>query len=182
MGPEGSGSRKRRSHTCRAYQNPDLSPLPFLSTSVFTSFHVADDFCLQDFTRTMPSSTARAIFGLIGWSYIPDFVTSTLVRWARPYLRTPVTPLHYRLTFTLVVLSYLTYNFFEASLSTPPNFYELLDVSPASDEVKLKAAFRSFARKYHPDRVGPEGADLFVAVREGYEALMEPNKRWAYDR
>ena len=130
----------------------------------------------------MPSSTAKAIFGLIGWSYIPDFVTSTLVRWARTYLRTPVTPLHYRLTFTLVVLSYLTYNFFEASLSTPSNFYELLDVSPASDEVKLKAAFRSFARKYHPDRVGPEGADLFVAVREGYEALMEPNKRWAYDR
>jgi len=130
----------------------------------------------------MPSSTTKAIFSLLGWSYIPDFITSTLLRWARPYLRTPVTPLHYRITFALVVLSYLTYNFFEASLSTPPNFYELLEISPAADEVRIKAAFRAFARKHHPDRVGSQGADLFVVVREGYEALMETNKRWAYDR
>ncbi|KAH9047321.1 hypothetical protein EDB84DRAFT_510187 [Lactarius hengduanensis] len=130
----------------------------------------------------MPSSTTKAIFSLLGWSYIPDFITSTLLRWARPYLRTPVTPLHYRITFALVVCSYLTYNFFEASLSTPPNFYELLEISPAADEIKIKAAFRAFARKYHPDRVGSQGAELFVVVREGYEALMEPNKRWAYDR
>ncbi len=130
----------------------------------------------------MPSSTTKAIFSLLGWSYIPDFITSTLLRWARPYLRTPVTPLHYRITFALVVFTYLTYNFFEASLSTPPNFYELLEISPAADEVKIKAAFRAFARKHHPDRVGSQGAELFVVVREGYEALMEPNKRWAYDR
>jgi len=130
----------------------------------------------------MPSSTTKAIFSLLGWSYIPDFITSTLLRWARPYLRTPLTPLHYRLTFAFVVLSYLVYNFLEASHSTPPNFYELLGISPASDESKIKAAFRAFARRYHPDRVGPEGSNLFVAVREGYEALMEPNKRWAYDR
>ncbi|KAI0279093.1 hypothetical protein BGY98DRAFT_1096332 [Russula aff. rugulosa BPL654] len=130
----------------------------------------------------MPSSTTKAIFSLLGWSYIPDFVTSTLLRWAGPYLRTPVTPFHYRLTFAFVVLSYLVYNFFEASLSTSHNFYELLGISPASDGDKIKAAFRTFARRYHPDRVGPEGSDLFMAVRGGYEALMEPNKRWAYDR
>ncbi|KAI0292818.1 hypothetical protein BC826DRAFT_969484 [Russula brevipes] len=130
----------------------------------------------------MPSPTTKAIFSLLGWSYVPDFITSTLLRWARPYLRTPITPLHYRLTFAFVVLSYLAYNFFEASLSTPPNFYELLGISPTSDGGQIKVAFRAFARKYHPDRVGPEGSDLFVAVREGYEALMEPNKRWAYDR
>jgi hypothetical protein len=130
----------------------------------------------------MPSTTTKAIFSLLGWSYIPDFITSTLLRWARPYLHTPVTPVHYRLTFAFVVSSYLVYNFFEASLSTPPNFYELLDVSPASDGSKIKAAFRAFARRHHPDRVGPEGSDFFVAVRGGYEALMEPNKRWAYDR
>lgn len=130
----------------------------------------------------MPSSTTKAIFSLLGWSYVPDFITSTLLRWARPYLRTPVTPLHYRITFALVVLSYLTYNFFEASLSTPLNFYELLEISPAADEGKIKAAFRAFARKYHPDRVNSQSADLFLLGREGYEALMEPNKRWAYDR
>ncbi|KAH9965409.1 hypothetical protein BC827DRAFT_1265414 [Russula dissimulans] len=112
----------------------------------------------------MPSSTTKAIFSLLGWSYIPDFITGTLLRWAGPYFRTPITPLHYRLTFAFVVLSYLIYNFLEASLSTPLNFYELLDISPASDGGQIKAAFRAFA------------------LREGYEALMEPNKRWAYDR
>jgi len=59
----------------------------------------------------MPSSTTKAIFSLLGWSYIPDFITSTLLRWAGPYFRTPITPLHYRLTFAFVVLSYLIYNF-----------------------------------------------------------------------
>ncbi|KAI0262240.1 DnaJ domain-containing protein [Gloeopeniophorella convolvens] len=138
-------------------------------------------FALQ-IIRKMPSSTTKAVFGLLGWSYVPDFITSTILRYARPYLRQPVTPWHYRITFALVVFSYLTYNLFEASLSTPPNFYELLGVLPSAEDSELKAAFRMFARRNHPDRVGEQGADLFVAVRGGYEALMEPNKRWAYDR
>jgi hypothetical protein len=165
--------------TCASGYLPDLSP--FLFTLSDITFIMLTIFPLK-IQCTMPSSTTKALFSLLGWSYIPDFVTSTLLRWARPYLRTPITHLHYRLTFAFVVLSYLVYNFFEASHSTPPNFYELLDISPASDEGKIKAAFRTFARRYHPDRAGPEGNNLFVAVREGYEALMDPNKRWAYDR
>ncbi|KAI0067585.1 chaperone J-domain-containing protein [Artomyces pyxidatus] len=130
----------------------------------------------------MPSATTQALFSLIGWSYIPDFITSRLLRYLRPYLRTPITELHYRITFALVVLSYLLYNFIEASRSTPPNFYELLNVRPQVDENGLKSAFRLFARKNHPDRVGADGAAAFMAVRTGYEALKDPVRRWAYDR
>lgn len=159
---------------------PELSH----ATTLFSwiRFRNANDSLPFKIRRMMPSSTTKAIFSLLGWSYVPDFITGTLLRWARPYLRTPVTPMHYRITFALVVLSYLTYNFFEASLSTPPNFYELLEISPTADEGKIKAAFRAFARKHHPDRVASQSADLFLLGREGYEALIEPNKRWAYDR
>ncbi|KAI0295304.1 hypothetical protein BC826DRAFT_968543 [Russula brevipes] len=114
----------------------------------------------------MPSPTTKAIFSLLGWSYVPDFITSTLLRWARPYLRTPITPLHYRLTFAFVVLSYLAYNFFEASLSTPPNFYELLGISPTSDGGQIKVAFRAFARKYHQTVFGAEILDCKECVTQ----------------
>jgi DnaJ-class molecular chaperone len=40
------------------------------------------------------------------------------------------------------------------------------------------------SRKYHPDKLGAGGAqsEVWVAMREGYEVLMEPNARMAYDR
>jgi len=129
------------------------------------------------------SGTAVKVFGSIaGWSFLPDFATRTLVTsWARLSKR-PLTPQHYRVTYVCVVLAYLIYNFVDATTSVPPSYYELLHVTPAADSNTLKLAFRAFARKNHPDRVGIAGTTLFVAVREGYEALTEPNKRWAYDR
>lgn len=63
-----------------------------------------------------------------------------------------------------------------------PNFYELLGVGPDADETALKQAFRSFARRNHPDRVGSQGEALFVEIRDAYEALKDPVKRFAYDR
>ena len=130
----------------------------------------------------MSSGVVKTILGLVGWSYIPDFATNLIFKALQRHLRTPVSPWHYRAVFSLVVLSYLTYNLIEAIYSRPPNFYELLNVPPDVDDNGLKVAFRSFARKYHPDRVGTEGTAVFMQVRAGYEALMDPVKRWAYDR
>lgn len=64
--------------------------------------------------------------------------------------------------------------------------YDLLQVPPSIDEAGLKSAWRSLSRKYHPDKLGA-GAQhvdggLWVAMREGYEVLMEPSARMAYDR
>lgn len=80
------------------------------------------------------------------------------------------------------MLCYLTYNFIDASSGVAKNFYELLGVNPRSDEGALKAAFRAFARKNHPDRVGPGGETLFMDVRDAFEALKDPVVRFAYDR
>lgn len=63
-----------------------------------------------------------------------------------------------------------------------PNYYEILGVSPTSDESSLKSAFRQFAKKNHPDRVGVQGEQLFMEVRDAFEALKNPVTRFAYDR
>jgi DnaJ-class molecular chaperone len=65
-----------------------------------------------------------------------------------------------------------------------PNFYQILSVPHAVDEAGLKAAFRQFAKKNHPDRpgVGRHGEELFIMVRDVYEALKDPVVRFAYDR
>ena len=66
----------------------------------------------------------------------------------------------------------------------PPNFYEILGVRPDVDENGLKLAFRAFAKRYHPDRpgVGSQGAEMFMYVRDAFEALKDPVMRFAYDR
>lgn len=80
------------------------------------------------------------------------------------------------------MFSYLATTSVYSCVAMPPNFYEILGVSPEADDQVLKLAFRTFARRNHPDRVGPQGAPLFIAVRDAYEALNHPVKRFAYDR
>ena len=76
----------------------------------------------------------------------------------------------------------MTYTFEQAATSIGPNYYELLGVLPTADEAGLKAGFRAFARKHHPDRAGPEAEPLFMEIRDAYEALKNPITRFAYDR
>jgi hypothetical protein len=136
---------------------------------------------------------SAALLRIVGWSYLPDFATKQALRVIHqisfnvfhrhpPDPRTPAFALHYRLTFAAVVLCYLIYNFLDASGSIPINFYQLLGVYPSSNDATLKTAFRGFARKYHPDRVGPSGESLFIEVRDAFEALKDPVVRFAYDR
>lgn len=136
---------------------------------------------------------STTLFRIAGWTYLPDFATRQALRVIHqtssnifhrhpPDPRTPAYALHYRLTFAAVVLCYLIYNFLDASGSITNNFYELLGVYPNSSDATLKTAFRGFARKYHPDRVGPSGEALFIEVRDAFEALKDPVVRFAYDR
>ena len=132
----------------------------------------------------MVSSSASALLRLAGWSYIPDFATRRALSFVHGLLRsrsysipTPGTPQwakHYRYMFAFVVLGFLSYNLIEASRSTPSNFYEILGVTPSADADALKSAFRSFAKRNHPDRVGRQGEELFIVVRDAFEALKYP--------
>lgn len=141
----------------------------------------------------MVSSSASALFRLAAWSYAPDWtariavntlhsLSASILGKPAPAPRTPQYARNYRLTFAAVVLGYLAYNLLEAWRTTPPNLYEILGVPPGADDGQLKVAFRTFAKRNHPDRVGQEGEALFMQVRDAYDALKDPAKRFAYDR
>lgn len=68
------------------------------------------------------------------------------------------------------------------------DYYSLLEVEPTASVAEVRAAFRRFALKYHPDRhAGSEPAKIERATRiyrrgsEALETLVDPTRRKAYD-
>ncbi|HVL80280.1 MAG TPA: J domain-containing protein [Actinomycetota bacterium] len=63
------------------------------------------------------------------------------------------------------------------------DFYEVLGVAPDAGEDEIKRAFRSLARRYHPDANGgdPEAAERYKQISEAYSILSDPRKRREYD-
>ena len=60
------------------------------------------------------------------------------------------------------------------------NYYEILGVTPDSEQAEIKSAYRSMARKFHPD-VAPECLEKFKAINEAYETLSNEKKRMQYN-
>ena len=105
-------------------------------------------------THTMLSS----VLSFVGWSYLPHLATSKLLPVLHrfypsltgrpaPPPNTPLYARHYRYVYAITVISYLFYNFRQAALSMPPNYYEMLGVEPTADENALKSAFNQLARR-----------------------------------
>ena len=68
-------------------------------------------------------------------------------------------------------------------MSQKRDYYEVLGVTKEATEKDLKNAFRSLARKYHPDRSTEENAeDKFKEIQEAYAVLSDGEKRQMYDR
>ena len=63
------------------------------------------------------------------------------------------------------------------------DYYEVLGVAKDANEAELKNAFRSLARKFHPDK-NPDDAEseqLFKEVQEAYAVLSNEQQRRQYD-
>ena len=68
-------------------------------------------------------------------------------------------------------------------MATKRDYYEVLGVSRSATAEDVKNAFRSLARKYHPDvNKEPDAEEKFKEINEAYGVLSDPEKRAAYDR
>jgi len=66
------------------------------------------------------------------------------------------------------------------------DYYEVLGVPRDAPAEEIKRAFRTLARRHHPDRASPANRDVaeakFKEVNEAYEVLRDPDKRKRYDQ
>jgi molecular chaperone DnaJ len=64
------------------------------------------------------------------------------------------------------------------------DYYEVLGLDKSADESSIKKAYRTLAKKYHPD-MNPgnvEAEQKFKEVNEAYSVLSDPDKKAKYDQ
>ena len=64
------------------------------------------------------------------------------------------------------------------------NYYEILEITKSADKSTIKKAYRTMAKKYHPDK-NPGDAEAehnFKLCNEAYQVLSDEKQRSIYDR
>ncbi len=66
----------------------------------------------------------------------------------------------------------------------PTDYYTVLGLDRAASDDQIKRAYRSLARKFHPDVAQDKSTaeTRFKEINEAYEILSDPTKRQQYDR
>ena len=66
------------------------------------------------------------------------------------------------------------------------NYYEILEVSPNASKEIIDKAYRTLAKKYHPDANSIDkkqwAEEKFKKINEAYEVISNEEKREEYDR
>jgi molecular chaperone DnaJ len=69
------------------------------------------------------------------------------------------------------------------STTSSQNYYERLGIARDATAEQIRKAYRSLARKHHPDvNTDPASEERFKDIKEAYEILSDPEKRQYYDR
>ncbi|KAK3988302.1 chaperone protein DnaJ [Cladorrhinum sp. PSN332] len=138
------------------------------------------------------------LLSLFGWSFLPNLVTgwtqslyySITIRAGdrHPQPGTPRWAEHRRRIHILVVTIYLLYTIYEADydIQRQGSFYSDLGIPITATEREIKSRFRRLAALYHPDKVSggeqEQANAFFVHLKQAQEILIDPAKRFAYDR
>src|SRR5690554_3191088 len=63
------------------------------------------------------------------------------------------------------------------------DYYEILGLKKGASDDEIKKAYRTLAKKYHPDISKEENAETkFKEVQEAYDTLNDAQKKAAYDQ
>jgi curved DNA-binding protein CbpA len=64
------------------------------------------------------------------------------------------------------------------------NYYHILALSTDASQKQIKASFKTFAIKYHPDKnIGnTQAEEKFKLINEAYQTLSDPEKKNIYDQ
>lgn len=63
------------------------------------------------------------------------------------------------------------------------DYYEVLGLTKGASSEEIKKAYRSLAKKYHPDvSKEPNAEEKFKEVQEAYDVLNDPQKKSQYDQ
>ncbi|MGZ3600791.1 MAG: J domain-containing protein [Ktedonobacterales bacterium] len=61
------------------------------------------------------------------------------------------------------------------------DYYAFLEVPPDADEATIRMAYRTLARRYHPDIAGDGSLERMQQLNVAYYTLSDPDRRRAYD-
>lgn len=105
----------------------------------------------------------------------------------KPLPGTPRYIQHRRRIHILVVSAYLLYTIYEADwdIRRASDYYQDLGISHNASEREIKSRFRRLAALHHPDKVSastPSAEGYFVHLKLAQDTLIDPVKRFAYDR
>jgi curved DNA-binding protein CbpA len=79
-------------------------------------------------------------------------------------------------------LNFISYTMAASTPSSPPppNYYELLGISPSASEQEIHYAYKKLAQKCHPDK-GVCSDDKMKAIGQARRILSDPKSRSKYD-
>ena len=65
-----------------------------------------------------------------------------------------------------------------------PDYWSLLGLSPGSNSIEVRQAFKKEAMRWHPDlnMNNKNAEERFKWINEAYKVLSDPQKRTAYDQ